>query len=98
MTSCKDVFLRLQRGLRDEERFTSWLYQIARSSVAEHLRAPTRYAPPAALLGLQLGLQLAGMLGPRYMNSGDGRSGRRSWISTTAQVQVKPAPTPINKQ
>ncbi len=37
----QDVFLRMQRGLptlRDEERFTSWLFQIARSSAAEHLR------------------------------------------------------------
>lgn len=38
----QDVFLRVQRalpGLRDEERFTSWLFQIARNSVAEHLRS-----------------------------------------------------------
>jgi RNA polymerase sigma-70 factor (ECF subfamily) len=42
----QDVFLRLQRGLpglRDEQRFTSWLLQIARSSVAEHLRARARH-------------------------------------------------------
>ena len=42
----QDVFLRLQRGLpglRDEERFTSWLFQIARSSVAEHLRMRARH-------------------------------------------------------
>lgn len=42
----QNVFLRLQRGLpglRDEERFTSWLFQIARNSVAEHLRARARH-------------------------------------------------------
>ncbi|MEO7732128.1 MAG: sigma-70 family RNA polymerase sigma factor [Kofleriaceae bacterium] len=42
----QDVFLRLQRGLpglRDEERFTSWLFQIARNSVAEHLRVRARH-------------------------------------------------------
>jgi RNA polymerase sigma-70 factor (ECF subfamily) len=42
----QDVFLRMQRGLpalRDEERFTSWLFQIARSSVAEHARARARH-------------------------------------------------------
>ena len=48
----QDVFLRLQRGLpalRDEERFTSWLFQIARSSVAEHMRTRARHPlPPEA--------------------------------------------------
>jgi len=47
----QDVFLRLQRGLpglRDEERFTSWLFQIARSSVAEHLRVRARHPLPDA--------------------------------------------------
>ncbi|MEZ4358946.1 MAG: sigma-70 family RNA polymerase sigma factor [Kofleriaceae bacterium] len=42
----QDVFLRMQRGLpalRDEERFTSWLFQVARSAVAEHLRARARH-------------------------------------------------------
>ncbi len=42
----QDVFVRVQRGLpalRDEERFTSWLFQIARSSVAEHLRTRARH-------------------------------------------------------
>ncbi|MBC7976322.1 MAG: sigma-70 family RNA polymerase sigma factor, partial [Myxococcales bacterium] len=42
----QDVFVRAQRGfagLRDEERFTSWLFQIARSSLAEHQRARARH-------------------------------------------------------
>ena len=42
----QDVFGRMQRGLpalRDEERFTSWLFQIARSSVAEHMRTRARH-------------------------------------------------------
>jgi RNA polymerase sigma-70 factor (ECF subfamily) len=42
----QDVFIRMQRGLpqlRDEERFTSWLFQIARNSVAEHMRARARH-------------------------------------------------------
>lgn len=40
------MFLRVQRGLpglRDEERFTSWLFQIARSSIAEHVRLRARH-------------------------------------------------------
>jgi RNA polymerase sigma-70 factor (ECF subfamily) len=51
----QDVWLRVQRGLpglRDEERFTSWLFQIARSAVAEHQRVrarhPLRDAPTEA--------------------------------------------------
>lgn len=42
----QDTFVRMQRGLaslRDEERLTSWLFQIARSSVADHLRARQRH-------------------------------------------------------
>lgn len=42
----QDIFLRMQRGilaLRDEERFTSWLFQVARSSVAEHVRTRARH-------------------------------------------------------
>src|SRR4029079_5851973 len=42
----QDIFIRMQRGLpalRDEDRFTSWLFQIARSSVAEHMRTRSRH-------------------------------------------------------
>jgi len=42
----QDVFVRLQRGLpalRDEDRFTSYLFQVARSSVSEHLRTRARH-------------------------------------------------------
>lgn len=47
----QDVFLRLSRGLpslRDEERFGPWVYRVARSAVADHLRARAR-APFAPL-------------------------------------------------
>lgn len=42
----QDIFVRMQKGLaglRDEERFTSWLFQIARSAVAEHGRTRMRH-------------------------------------------------------
>jgi len=42
----QDVWLRVQRGLpglRDEERLTAWLFQVARSAVAEHLRRRARH-------------------------------------------------------
>ncbi len=51
----QDVFLRMQRGLaglRDEERFGPWAYQVARSAIADHLRTSARHpasegaAPP----------------------------------------------------
>lgn len=41
----QDIFLRVQRGLanlRDEERFGPWVYQVARSAVADHGRARAR--------------------------------------------------------
>jgi RNA polymerase sigma-70 factor (ECF subfamily) len=42
----QDVFVRMQRGLaalREEERFTSWLFQVARSAIADHGRARARH-------------------------------------------------------
>ncbi|MGE0867551.1 MAG: sigma-70 family RNA polymerase sigma factor [Kofleriaceae bacterium] len=42
----QDVFVRMQRGLaalRDEERFSAWLFQIARSAIAEHQRGRARH-------------------------------------------------------
>lgn len=42
----QDVSLRMLRGLpalRDDERLTPWLYQIARNAVADHLRARQRH-------------------------------------------------------
>jgi RNA polymerase sigma-70 factor (ECF subfamily) len=42
----QDTFVRMQRGLaalRDDERFTAWLFQVARSAVAEHGRARARH-------------------------------------------------------
>jgi len=42
----QDVFIRMQRGLpalREDERFIAWLFQIARSSVAEHMRVRARH-------------------------------------------------------
>jgi len=47
----QDVFVRAQRGitgLKDEDSFTSWLFQIARSSVADHARMRARHPLPAA--------------------------------------------------
>ncbi|HET9625075.1 MAG TPA: sigma-70 family RNA polymerase sigma factor [Kofleriaceae bacterium] len=41
-----DVWLRVERGLpalRDEERFTAWLFQIARNAVADHQRTRARH-------------------------------------------------------
>ncbi|MCK6547137.1 RNA polymerase sigma factor SigZ [Myxococcota bacterium] len=41
----QDVFLRMQRGLsglRDEERFGPWVYQVARSAIVDHARSRAR--------------------------------------------------------
>jgi RNA polymerase sigma-70 factor (ECF subfamily) len=42
----QDVFLRLQRGLsglRDDQRFGPWVYQVARSAIADHHRTAIRH-------------------------------------------------------
>ncbi|MDD5307440.1 MAG: RNA polymerase sigma factor SigZ [Deltaproteobacteria bacterium] len=42
----QDVFLRMQRGLpglRDEERFGPWVYQIARSAIVDHRRVSAKH-------------------------------------------------------
>lgn len=42
----QDVFLRMQRGLdglRDDERFGPWVYQVARSAIADHRRRAARH-------------------------------------------------------
>ncbi|MBS2012537.1 MAG: sigma-70 family RNA polymerase sigma factor [Deltaproteobacteria bacterium] len=42
----QDVFLRMQRGLaglRDDERFGPWVYQVARSAIANHHRVRARH-------------------------------------------------------
>jgi len=42
----QDVFLKLQRGLvglREDERFGPWVYQVARSAIADHHRAAARH-------------------------------------------------------
>lgn len=45
----QDIFVRMQKGLaglRDDERFTSWLFQIARNAVADHGRSRMRHPLP----------------------------------------------------
>jgi len=42
----QDVYVRMQRGLaalRDDQRFSAWLHQIARSAIADHGRARARH-------------------------------------------------------
>lgn len=42
----QDVFLRMHRSLatlREDERFGAWVYQVARSAVAEHQRSSARH-------------------------------------------------------
>lgn len=42
----QDVFLRMQRGLaglRDDERFGPWVYQVARSAIIDHQRVAAKH-------------------------------------------------------
>ena len=46
----QDIYLRIQAGvgtLRDSERFGPWVYQIARSALADHGRSRARQTQPA---------------------------------------------------
>ena len=46
----QDVYLRIQAGvadLRDTERFGPWVYQVARSALADHGRSRARHPVPA---------------------------------------------------
>ena len=51
----QDVFSRILRGLaslRDDQRFGPWVYQVARSAIADHRRASARHpAPPRDATG-----------------------------------------------
>lgn len=47
----QDVFLRMQRGLaglRDDERFGPWVYQVARSAIVDHQRVAAKHRVVAA--------------------------------------------------
>lgn len=42
----QEIFLRMQRGLsglREDDRFGPWVYQVARSAIADHRRATMRH-------------------------------------------------------
>ncbi|WP_394841251.1 sigma-70 family RNA polymerase sigma factor [Pendulispora brunnea] len=44
----QDIWIRLQRGaanVRDRERFTGWMYRVARSAIADHREDRRRHAP-----------------------------------------------------
>src|SRR4051812_48856293 len=46
----QDVFLRMHKGLpalQEEEGFGAWVYQVARSAIAEHRRVSLRHPLPA---------------------------------------------------
>lgn len=47
----QDVFVRMQRGLtalRNDDRFGAWIYQVARSAIADHRRSRARHPLSAA--------------------------------------------------
>lgn len=46
----QDVAVRMQRGLgglRDDDRYAAWMFQVARSAIGEHLRQRARHPLPA---------------------------------------------------
>lgn len=87
----QDVFVRMQRGLgslREEERFTSWLFQVARSSVAEHVRGKARHPVPSdANADVEL---------PAETNEDDDREASRS-LSACVSLFVARLPSPYRE-
>ena len=84
----QDVFVRMQRGLgslREEERFTSWLFQVARSSVAEHVRGKARH--PVAAGEVEL---------PAEPREDDDREASRS-LSACVSLFVARLPSPYRE-
>ena len=77
----QDVFVRMQRGLgalRDDERFTAWLFRIARSAVAEHGRARARHPLPASAEVADLAVE------PALSNDDDDRAAATALSSCVA--------------
>jgi RNA polymerase sigma-70 factor (ECF subfamily) len=84
----QDVFVRMQRGLgalREEERFTSWLFQVARSSVAEHVRGKARHPIAAAEVEL-----------PAEPSDDDDRDASRA-LSACVSLFVAQLPSPYRE-
>lgn len=58
----QNVFLRVQRGLsdlRDDERFGPWVYQVARSAIADHHRRSRRHPIADVEVELDAGADVA---------------------------------------
>ena len=84
----QDVFVRMQRGLaaiREEERFTSWLFQVARNSVADHARSRGRH--PLAEADVEL---------PAPPSEDDDREASRS-LSACVSLFVARLPSPYRE-
>lgn len=84
----QDVFVRMQRGLaaiREEERFTSWLFQVARSSVADHARSRGRH--PVAETDVEL---------PAPPSDEDDREASRS-LASCVSLFVAGLPSPYRE-
>jgi len=85
----QDVFVRMQRGLsslRDEDRFTPWLFQIARNSVVDHQRSRARHVVPNASDGDERPAE----------TSDDDRDASRS-LSACVSVFVARLPSPYRE-
>jgi RNA polymerase sigma-70 factor, ECF subfamily len=90
----QDVFVRIQRGvssLRDEERFGPWVYQIARSAVAEHRRVAARH--PVATAGGSP--EAGGVLDPREDDEDDAALQRE--VASYAALFVSFLPSPYRE-
>jgi len=86
----QDIFLRMQRGLpslRDDQRFGPWVYRVARSAIADHLRTAARHpqatSPPEEP--------------PHYPDEGEGEDGAAAEVAIYAALFVAMLPSPYRQ-
>ena len=103
----QDVFVRMLRGLsglRDDERFGPWVYQVARSAIADHRRACARHpmvstptlegngGSSPAVDGLQGAMTSADSVNASEIDDGDDGAAQMLAASLTSFVAALPAP------
>jgi RNA polymerase sigma-70 factor (ECF subfamily) len=93
----QDVFVRLQRGLgalRDDERLTAWLFQVARSAIADHGRARARHPLVAGAVSADVALDPAtASAGPSTGGADDDRDAASALAGCVADFVARlPSP------
>lgn len=103
----QDVFLRMQRGLgglRDDQRFGPWVYQVARSAIVDHRRAAAKHRVIAHLsedhadhaAGEQAAPAVTGLVAPPPLGDEDDREVEQQVASFLAPL-IATLPSPYRE-